>query len=91
MCEAVMNGQRMYVVDAHKGGLAPRYIVRADTLLGAILKLKWELICIGVFTGFILSQMTSLSLAHEVHESGVDFVPVPVEVNSLDPQSVAGE
>jgi hypothetical protein len=41
--EAVTNGRPMYVVDAHRGGLLPRYVVRVDTLLGAFLALKREL------------------------------------------------
>ncbi len=40
MSEAILNGKKMYVVDAHRGGLLPRYIARADTLLGAFLELK---------------------------------------------------
>jgi len=40
MSEAIIEGKRMFVVDAHRGDLLPRHIVRADTLLGAFLELK---------------------------------------------------
>jgi len=43
MVEAIVKGWRMYVVDAHAGNLLPRYVVHADTLLGAFLHLKREL------------------------------------------------
>lgn len=36
MCEAVVNGEQMFVVDALRGDLVPRYVVKADSLLGAI-------------------------------------------------------
>jgi Fe-S cluster biosynthesis and repair protein YggX len=34
MTQAILNGKRLFVVDAHQGRLLPRYVVRADTLLG---------------------------------------------------------
>ena len=43
MSEAIIEGKRMFVVDAHRGDLLPRHIVKADTLLGAFLELKNEL------------------------------------------------
>jgi hypothetical protein len=36
MVEATVKGRQMYVVDAHRGNLTPRYVVRADTLPGRI-------------------------------------------------------
>lgn len=43
MSEAILNGKKNYVVDAHRGHLVPRNIVRADTLLSAFFELKREL------------------------------------------------
>lgn len=43
MTQAILNGRKMYVVDAHRGDLLPRYIVRADSLLGTFLESKREL------------------------------------------------
>ena len=43
MSEAIIEGKRMFVVDAHRGDRLPRHIVSADTLLGAFLELKNEL------------------------------------------------
>jgi hypothetical protein len=43
MCEAILVGRRMWVVDAHRGDLYPRHVVNGDTLLGAFLELKREL------------------------------------------------
>jgi len=43
MSEAIIEGKRMFVVDAHRGDLLPRHIVKADTLLDAFLELKNEL------------------------------------------------
>ena len=43
MTEAVIGGRRVHVVDAHAGNLLPRYVVHADTLLGAFLQLKRDL------------------------------------------------
>jgi hypothetical protein len=43
MTQAILNGKRMYVVDALRGELLPRFVVRADALLGAFMELKREL------------------------------------------------
>jgi hypothetical protein len=36
MSEAMVNSRKTFVVDAHRGYLLPRSVVRADTLLGAL-------------------------------------------------------
>jgi hypothetical protein len=43
MTQAILNGRKLYVVDAHRGDLLSRYVVRADTLPGEFLVLKREL------------------------------------------------
>jgi hypothetical protein len=43
MTQAILNGRKLYVVDAHRGDLLPRYVVSADTLFAAFMELKREL------------------------------------------------
>jgi len=38
-----VNSRKTFVVDAHRGELIPRYILRADTLIGAFMELRREL------------------------------------------------